>query len=61
MNWDGLFTAIALVLIIEGILPFTAPSKLRELYQSLSELPDNALRQIGLGSIAAGMVLLMFL
>jgi len=61
MNWHDLFTALALVLVIEGIMPFVAPSKLRELYQSLSELPDNALRQFGLGSIAVGMILLFML
>lgn len=58
INWNDLLTAIALVLIIEGLLPFAAPSKLKEVYQSMLEMPDKSLRALGFGSMVAGLLLL---
>jgi uncharacterized protein YjeT (DUF2065 family) len=58
INWNDLLTAIALVLIIEGLLPFAAPSKLKEVYQSMLEMPDKSLRVLGFGSMVAGLFLL---
>jgi len=58
INWNDLLTAIALVLIIEGLLPFAAPSKLKEVYQSMLEMPDKSLRVLGFGSMVAGLLLL---
>jgi uncharacterized protein YjeT (DUF2065 family) len=46
------------VLIIEGLLPFAAPSKLKEVYQSMLEMPDKSLRVLGFGSMVAGLFLL---
>ena len=61
MNWNDLFTALALVLIIEGMLPFLAPSKLKEVYQSVMEMPEKSLRMMGFGSMVAGLVLLFLI
>ena len=61
MNWNDLLTALALVLIIEGILPFLAPSKLKEVYQSVMEMPEKSLRMMGFGSMVAGLVLLFLI
>lgn len=61
MNWNDLFTALALVLIIEGMLPFLAPSKLKEVYQSVLSMPEKSLRLLGLGSMVAGLILLFFI
>jgi uncharacterized protein YjeT (DUF2065 family) len=58
INWHDLLTALALVLIIEGLLPFTIPDKVKEVYRSLQEAPSNSLRIMGLASILAGLVLL---
>jgi len=58
LNWHDLFTAIALLLILEGLLPFASPESLKKMYQSILETPENSLRMIGLGSIVAGLVLL---
>jgi uncharacterized protein YjeT (DUF2065 family) len=61
INWNDLLTALALVLIIEGLLPFAVPSKLKEVYQSLLQMPDKSLRRLGLGSMVAGLILLFLI
>ncbi|HIO92592.1 MAG TPA: DUF2065 domain-containing protein [Leucothrix mucor] len=58
INWNDLLTAFALVLIIEGLLPFTVPDKIKDIYRSLHEAPANSLRLMGLASIIAGLILL---
>lgn len=58
MNWHDLLNAIALVLIIEGLLPFISPESLKKVYQSVMLTPESSLRMIGLASIVAGLVLL---
>jgi len=58
LNWHDLLAAIALLLIIEGLLPFISPETLKKMYQSILETPESSLRAIGLASIAAGLVLL---
>ncbi len=41
-------------------MPFLSPSRLRETYRQLLELPDKTLRTIGLIGVIAG-ILLLFL
>ena len=54
----GIVVAFALMLVIEGILPFMAPRTWREAMRRISELTDGQLRFIGLGSMMAGLVIL---
>ena len=56
-----LLAACALVLVFEGILPFVAPHAWRRAFQTLTELPDEKLRVIGLVSMAIGLILLLLL
>lgn len=56
---DSLWTALALVLILEGILPFCAPSLWRDTFRKVTELSDGQLRFVGLISITIGIVALM--
>lgn len=58
MNWQDLFTAIALLLIFEGLLPFVSPESLKKLYQSMLDTPESSLRMFGLASIVTGLILL---
>lgn len=60
VNWHDLLNALALVLILEGLLPFASPSRLKQTYAHLLSLPDKTLRSIGLASVIAG-ILLLFL
>ena len=56
--WNELFSALALVLIIEGIMPFISPGGWRQTMLQASQLPDKTLRIIGLVSMLFGVVLL---
>ena len=58
MYWQEILTAIALVLVIEGMLPFIGPGKYRELVAQIARLGDNQLRTFGLTSMIAGLLLL---
>jgi uncharacterized protein YjeT (DUF2065 family) len=56
-----LLTAFALVLIIEGVLPFLLPSLWREAFRRLTEMTDGQVRFLGLSSMVAGVLLLYLL
>lgn len=58
--WHDLATALALVLVIEGILPFASPGALRRALQSMNQLSDSQLRVMGLASMLLGLLLLFF-
>jgi hypothetical protein len=55
-----LLTAFALMLVIEGILPFLVPGLWRDTFRRLIELTDGQIRFIGLTSMLAGLLLLFF-
>ncbi|CAH1745594.1 Putative inner membrane protein YjeT (clustered with HflC) [Thauera humireducens] len=57
----SLLTAFALMLIIEGILPFVAPVAWRETFLRLASMADGQIRFIGLTSMLAGVLLLFVL
>jgi len=59
INWQDLFAAIALVMIIEGILPFLSPDKMRRMMATVSQMNDRQLRVMGLVSMAAGLLFLL--
>jgi uncharacterized protein YjeT (DUF2065 family) len=56
--WDDFLTALALVLVIEGLIPFISPSRMRETLAMIQQLDDKILRYMGLGSMVLGVVLL---
>jgi hypothetical protein len=56
---DHILAAIALVLIIEGLLPLIAPSAWRDMFNRILALRDGQLRFVGLGSVVVGLLLLM--
>lgn len=58
MVWNEILTAFALVLIIEGLLPFASPSRYRQMVAQLVMLGDNHIRTVGLVIIIIGLVLL---
>lgn len=53
-----LLTAIALMLVIEGLMPFVAPRVWRETFRRAVELRDGQIRFIGLVSMLIGLILL---
>ena len=56
--WQELLAAVALMLVIEGILPFISPTMMRQAFAAMAAMNDRALRLSGLFSMAAGVVLL---
>ncbi|HIJ25959.1 MAG: DUF2065 domain-containing protein [Gammaproteobacteria bacterium] len=58
MEWSDLFAAVALVLVIEGLLPALNPQGWRETMAHLSQMESEQLRKMGLISMIAGAVLL---
>ena len=56
-----LLTALALMLVLEGLLPFLAPATWRDTFRRLIELNNGQIRFIGLGSVLAGIVLLILI
>jgi uncharacterized protein len=53
-----LLTAFALMLIVEGVLPFLLPGIWRDAFRRLTEMSDGQIRFIGLTSMLAGLLLL---
>jgi uncharacterized protein YjeT (DUF2065 family) len=58
MTTNILLTAFALMLVIEGFLPFLLPAVWRETFRRLTEMSDGQIRFIGLTSMVAGLLLL---
>jgi len=56
--WVKLLMALALVLVIEGIMPFLNPAGWRRMIAMAAQLDDVTLRAIGLTSMVLGVVLL---
>ena len=56
--WHVLAVAIALVFIIEGLLPFISPGRWRKLLVMVDQMEDKVIRNIGLGSMLFGVLLL---
>lgn len=58
--WHDIWVALALVMVIEGIIPFLSPSGMRKMMLSAAEMDDNALRVGGFVSMVAGVLFLYF-
>jgi len=56
--WDTLLNAFALMLVLEGMLPFLLPGIWRDTFKKLTETGDNQVRFIGLTSMLLGLLLL---
>jgi uncharacterized protein YjeT (DUF2065 family) len=56
--WDTFLMAIALMLVLEGILPFVSPNAWRETFQKLLQLEDGQIRFIGLSAMLVGLIIL---
>jgi uncharacterized protein YjeT (DUF2065 family) len=57
---NTLLMAFALMLIIEGILPFLAPSVWRQTFRKITEFSDGQIRFFGLSSMLVGLLLIYF-
>lgn len=55
-----LLAALALFLVLEGIIPFLNPQGMKRALARLLDIGDRELRIAGLGSMLAGVLLLFF-
>ena len=56
--WQQLLIALALVLIIEGIMPFLSPRGMKQLMQTMLEMDDHSIRMAGFVSMILGLIVL---
>ena len=52
--------ALALMLILEGVLPFLAPNLWRDTFRRITQMSDGQIRFVGLSSVIVGLLLLLF-
>lgn len=53
-----LLMAFALMLILEGLLPFLAPTLWRDTFRRIMQMSDGQIRFVGLSSMVVGLLLL---
>lgn len=56
--WQVLPVAVALVFIVEGLLPFISPNRWRAMLAMAEKMDDRVIRNVGLGSMLFGLVIL---
>ncbi|MCC5791893.1 MAG: DUF2065 domain-containing protein [Legionellaceae bacterium] len=56
--WDSFFSALALVFVLEGLLPFASPKKWKQMLFRVIQCDDRVLRLAGFISMIVGVVLL---
>lgn len=61
MGVNSFWVALALVLVIEGLMPFASPASWRRMFEQVLKLRDGQIRFFGICSIACGLLLLWFM
>jgi uncharacterized protein len=56
--WDVLLGACALMLVIEGLLPFISPTAWRRVFERATQMSDGQIRFLGLSSMLCGLITL---
>jgi uncharacterized protein YjeT (DUF2065 family) len=52
--------ALALMLILEGVLPFLAPNLWRDTFRKITQMTDGQIRFVGLSSMIVGLLILLW-
>jgi uncharacterized protein YjeT (DUF2065 family) len=55
-----LFCLIGLILIVEGLLYFVSPGKMKKWMSAIQEIPDPHLRTMGLLAMGLGLLIAYF-
>ncbi len=58
MNWGDFWAALALVLVLEGLIPFLSPQGYKSMVQQMASMSEQVLRGTGLALIIFGLVFL---
>jgi len=59
MGTTTFLMALALMLILEGVLPFIAPNLWRDTFRKITQMSDGQIRFVGLSSMLVGLLLLL--
>ena len=57
--WNILLAALALMLVVEGLLPFLSPKSWRSVFERATRMTDGQIRFLGLTSMIAGLAMLL--
>jgi uncharacterized protein YjeT (DUF2065 family) len=60
LEWSDLAGALALLLVIEGLLPFANPAGMKRTMARVAALGERELRIAGFATMLVGLVLLFF-
>ncbi len=58
IRWHDLAVAFALLLVLEGVLPFLSPDRVRRVMHVIDQMSDQQVRFAGITSMLLGLVLL---
>jgi uncharacterized protein YjeT (DUF2065 family) len=58
LDWTDFFAALAIVCILEGVMPFINPLGMKRLLAKLASMEERELRLGGLFSMAVGLAIL---
>ena len=56
MDGNALWMAIAIVLVLEGLMPFLSPTGWRRMFEQILKMNDGQIRFFGLCSVAVGLI-----
>jgi hypothetical protein len=59
LSFDTLLLAVALVLVLEGLMPLISPVRWRQVFEQVLRLSDGQIRFLGMASILSGLVLIL--
>jgi uncharacterized protein len=58
LDWTDLLAALAIVCIIEGVMPFINPSGMKRLLAKMASMEEREMRIVGFVSMLAGLAIL---
>ena len=58
MNWADFWAALALVLVLEGLIPFVSPRGYKSMVQQMAAMPEQTLRIVGMVLMVGGLLFL---
>ncbi len=60
MDWQDFGTALALMLVFEGLSPFIWPGRMKKLAELVQQSDEKSIRTVAAMSMGAGLALLYF-
>ena len=57
--WQLALSAVALMLVVEGLLPFVRPRTWRRVFERAAQMTDGQIRFLGLASVLSGLAMLL--